>query len=207
MKTRPARTIRYREGGFSLVELLVVIVIVGILAVLAAGGFGSVQRSSEMNRAGQLLADQIALARQTATSQNRDVELRIVQLPGNTQPGWSGIQMWVADEGGTMTPSGRLQTFPTQAVISPLPVLSPLLTADANRSGTATFGSHGQRAWRGFRIRPGGALDPGVVGTTNNFLTIVARSDAEAPQPPAPPDNFYAVRINPVTGRVTVHRP
>jgi len=200
----PRRGVAGLAGGFSLIELLVVIAIIGVLAVLAIGPLGSLLRSSEINRAGQILADEMMLARQTATARNLDVEVRLVELPRAAEPpSWRGVQLWIADSTGAMEPMGRLREFPDRAVIALEQAISPLLTADTNRSGVAAFGAHGQRPWRGFRVRPGGALDLGIVGSTNNFLTVVS----DLPRDEILPDNFFTVRVNPVTGRVTIHRP
>jgi len=90
-------------------------------------------------------------------------------------------------------------------VISPAETLSPLLGAAPSRSGTADFGAAKARSWRGFRFRPGGAMDAGIITATNNFLTLVDARDADASA--EAPANFHAIRVNPLTGRVTTHRP
>jgi len=191
--------------GFSLLELLVVIALMALLMTLTMPAITSVLRTGEMNRAGQILSDEIALARQEASSKNRAVELRIVDmdLPLSNETGWKGIQLWISNEIGEMEPLGRLRELPGSVVIASDDSLSPLLEADQGRSGTAFFGSHGDRDWRGFRMRPGGGMDQGVITPDNNFLTLVSIPIPEQ----LPPDNYFAIRINPVTGRVSTHRP
>lgn len=188
--------------AFSLVELLVVIAIIGILAVLTMPALNSVVQSRQLAQAGQLLADKIILARQEATTKNRNLEVRLVDLPVNSTNSWSGIQLWIADEQGNMTPLGQLHKFPDAVMIAPEAALSPLLTADPLRSGSTNFGAAGNRPWVGFQVRPGVAMDVGLITMTNNFLTVVRTVDRNLP-----PANFQTIRVNPVTGRVTSYRP
>ena len=189
--------------AFSLVELLVVIAIIGILAVLTMPALSSVVQSRQMAQAGQLLADKMILARQEAVTKNRNLEMRIVNLPVDSTNHWSGVQLWIADDQGMMMPFGQLHKFPDSVMIAPEAALSPLLTADPIRSGTTNFGAAGNRPWVGFQLRPAVAMDLGLITTNNNFLTVVRAVDRGK----LPPANFQTIRINPVTGRVTSFRP
>ncbi|MEI6034749.1 MAG: hypothetical protein WCS65_10780 [Verrucomicrobiae bacterium] len=150
-----------------------------------------------------MLGDQIILARQEAVAKNRDIEVRLLFLTNEPFPGWKAVQLGIVGEDGTILPVGRVQKLSENILISSNALLSPLLTADASRAGTTNFGSLGSCAWRGFRIRANGSLDGSVISTSNNFLTVIAGRDSAK----NPPENFYAVRVNPVTGRVTHLRP
>lgn len=191
------------KAAFSLVELLVVVAILALLASLLVPAFNSLARGRQLDRAGQLLVDKIVLARQEAKAKNRDVEVRIVDLPAGSANGWRGLQLWIADGQGVMAPLGRVEKFSETVLIAPGSALSPLLTADTSRAGTTNFGGAGSRPWKGFRIRPGIAMDQVIITTNNNFLTVVPANDLTS-QPPA---NFYTIRVNPITGRVTTYRP
>jgi uncharacterized protein (TIGR02596 family) len=190
-------------SAFSLVEMLVVVAIMALLLVMAVPSFVSVYRARQLHQAGQILADQIMLARQEASTKSRDIEVRIVDLPTGTTSHWRGIQLWIANDKGTMVPMGQLHQFSEAVIIAPSAVLSPLLTADEEREGTARFGAAGDRKWVGFRLRPSIAMDQAIVNPTNNFLTVAMATDVDQ----LPPANFHTIRINPVTGRVTHHRP
>jgi prepilin-type N-terminal cleavage/methylation domain-containing protein len=67
------RTMSSHRVGFSLVELLVVIAILVLLATVSLPAFNSITRGSNLQRAGQMIGDQFALARQEAVARNRDV--------------------------------------------------------------------------------------------------------------------------------------
>ena len=190
-------------SGFSVIELLVVVAVLGILAALTLPAFNSIAGAGDLCRSGQMLGDQIVLARQEAVAKNRDLEVRFLFLTNQPFPGWKALQLWVVGEDGKPTPDGRVQKLSENMLISSSTLYSPLLTADSSRSGTTNFGSLGSCSWRGFRIRANGSLDGSVISTNNNFLTVIAGRDISK----SPPDNFYAVRVNPVTGRVSHHRP
>lgn len=185
--------------AFSLVELLVVIAIIGIMATIAVPAIGSIQRAGSVNRGGQLLNDTLIAARQEASARNRNVELRLVR--SGDPLAYRAFQTWIADERGTMNPLGKVLTLPEGAVISENDQLSPLLTANAGLAGTTNFGSLGTRAFVALRIRAGGMPDP-FINRSNNFLTVRAFTDAKVP-----PDNYFTVRLDPATGRVTIFRP
>ena len=189
------------SSAFSLIELLVVIAIFAILATLTLPAIGSINQAGGINRAGAILGDQIVLARQEAVSKNRDIEVRIIDVDDPITPGYRAIQLWRVDESGTTkTPFGKIQKLPDGIVIASNS-LSPLLSADTNVSNTTNFGGLGNRPYLGFRIRSSGGL-PSDITTDNNFLTVQLAKDTGLP-----PKNFYTVRVNPITGRVTIHRP
>lgn len=202
-----------RQAGFSLVELLVVMAIVVLLMAIVVPAVSTVFRAGELGRAGRVLADEIALARQEAVARQRDVEVRFVQLPGHgNEEALRAVQLWIADERGVMAPHRPLQRFPGAVVVAAADGLSPLLdpgaTGHATRQGQDQFGSEGTRSWRGFRFRGSGTLDQGQINTGNNFITLAAETDlAGGAANAGPPANYYAVRINPATGRVSTHQP
>ena len=183
-------------GAFSLIELLVVVAIFSIMVALVIPAFTQVRAAGVLTRGGQVLADQIALARQEASTTNRDIEVRIVDVGGV----YRAVQLWIRGEPATR-PIGRIEQLPDGVVFSSNTSLSPLLGASPIVSGTAVFGALGSCPYKGFRIRADGTLDAGVT-LSNNFLTVQSANDVTVP-----PNNYFTVRVNPVTSQVTIHRP
>jgi uncharacterized protein (TIGR02596 family) len=188
-----------RQAAFSLIELLVVVTIIAVALPLTIPAVGSIQRSMSINGAGQMLSDALASARQEASTKNRNIELRLIRT--GTPPGYRAFQSWVADERGVMSPLGKIMFLPQDSLIDSGTALSPLLEANTEIAGTANFGALGNCPFAAFRIRAGGLPDPNITAL-NNFLTIRALSDTAVP-----PVNYYTIRLDPVTGRVTSFRP
>lgn len=189
--------------AFTLIELLVVLVVVGLLVGLTLPAFTQIAKSNSVVLAGRLVEDQMTLARQEATTVNRDMEVRFIQtqadpdLPG----GYRALQVWKVDhEEGTAVAFSRLVTLPDGIAIDDRAALSPILGSDGVVQGSASFGRYGNRSYTGFRIRPNGRLLSSIT-PANNFVTIAAQTDQALP-----PVNFYTIRINPITGRTKVYR-
>ena len=190
------------SSGFSLVELLVVVAIIGIMASIAVPAFSSISAASGITRGGQLLGDQIILARQEATTRNRDIEVRLIDMTNGVWSGYTALQLWLVDETGTNKSSlSKIIKFPEGTVISPNNSLSPLLTADASISGSTNFGAS-TCSYKGFRIRASGSPSASIT-TNNNFLTVILARDASQ----TPPANYYSVSVNPITSKVKIYRP
>ncbi len=180
--------------AFSLIELLVVVALMAILMSLA---MPAVRMSASMgiSQAGDMVADQIALAKQEASTRSRDVEVRILQLDTNETAGFGGVQLWGADDLGAMKPLGRVVKLPVGVGVATAANISPLL-------GLTNGTIPGQNIpYRGFRIRSNG-LPQREITAANNFLTVQSLRDGENLGV-----NFYAVRIHPLTGRITSYRP
>ncbi|CAN5438275.1 hypothetical protein BH09VER1_BH09VER1_46310 [soil metagenome] len=182
--------------------MLVVMALIAILSVFAVVGFSNIQRSSGLTRGGSVLADSIAYARQEAATRNRLVEVRLVAVPDSSMPSGtsrSAFQVWIADADGlTFRPDSKAMRFPDGIEISEVASLSPLLDRTNGITNFAALGTN--LSWKGFRIRPDGSLDGSTTGT--NFLTLHHFRDTAVP-----PKNYFTIRLNPVTGRITTHRP
>jgi len=76
-----------RIRGFSLLELLVVILIIGIVAKFIVPAASTIMRGTALNQAAQLVFDQFNLARQYALSSNHPVEVRLICFADPESPG------------------------------------------------------------------------------------------------------------------------
>jgi len=73
-----ARSPRAGQSGFSLVEILVVLAIGGVLAGVTLLSFAAVNRTLQGDAAMRLVIGQLHVARETALTQRRDIEIRFI---------------------------------------------------------------------------------------------------------------------------------
>lgn len=184
-------------AAFSLLELLVVIALLGLLAVLAAPAMNAIGGGGVVTREGQLLNDQITLARQMAVSRNRETELRLIEYSGSGGDHWA-IQIW---DPAAAKPLNRLTRLADNAVINPSSSLSPLL--GHLESSNAVFGPLGNspRSYRAIRFRPNGRIK-GNFPVREDYLTVQLRRES-----PDQPVNYFTLQIQSLTGRISVYRP
>ncbi len=113
--------------AFSLVELLVVIAVIAIVAGFAVPAVTTMLKGSQLTQGSQMVVDQIALARQTALSRNRSVEVRFYkfcdpEIPGEdpTKPEtgfFRSLQVFEVLDSGTALPSGPVQRLPMNVIM------------------------------------------------------------------------------------------
>ena len=77
----------FASRAFSLVELLVVMAVIAIVAGFAVPAVTTMLKGSQLTQGSQMVVDQIALARQTALSRNRSVEVRFYKFADPEIPG------------------------------------------------------------------------------------------------------------------------
>ena len=187
-----------RNTAFTLVELLAVVAIVVLVLGFIVPATTQTLGSFTLTREGQTIADQIILCRQMAMTRNRELELRLVQIPAASgKQGWA-VQIWSTSE--TPEPETRLVRLPDN--ISLHSQLSPLL--NHLNQGNAVFrpiSSTSNLTYRALRFRPNGkpaeALDEG------NYLTLCLRHEEETTRP----TNFFTIQINPITGTIKTWQP
>ncbi len=92
-----------KRNGFSLVELLTVMAIISVLATVSMAGLASLMSSNHLNEATAVVQGQLELARQTAKTLNRSVQLRLYRDQGNTAatPSIDCMQIVVPAENST----------------------------------------------------------------------------------------------------------
>lgn len=190
-----------KRSAFTLIELLAVIALMAILIVVTTPAVVSMTRGNSLSRAGQLVSDQLTLARQIATAKNRDVEVRFLEIPEAGAPlRFRAIQLWIVDESGTPKPASRAITVPSGVAFAA--GHSPLAEGGGSLSGNLPDGgTHGSCRYSGFRFRPSGTTD--VPATSkDNYITLANESSANTI-----PENFYIIQVNPLTGRTSSIRP
>ena len=206
-------------AGFSLVELLVVVAIIGMLAALAMGGLSNTVRSSKLTNTAQRVADQINVARQVAAARNLPVEVRFYKLPWFDQTiggarVYRGMQTFVTDGITFTNPVSKPFLFPDRVAIRiDSPLRGMIKYVDYNSPGLADFGIYGRGTigYNVFTIRPNGMLVSGTstnISATNNFMTLQNWEPDSTLDSSVPTHANYAlVRVDPITAKVTILRP
>jgi uncharacterized protein (TIGR02596 family) len=199
------RTGPHLRAAYTLIELLVVVAIaISLIAVLVPSLRGMMD-SGNLSRAGQLLGDQINLARQIATSSNSTVEVRFVNLPKYSTSGYSAIQIWGINRSGTMGALRGLSVMPLGTVISENTSVSPAFSQSlAEPLTTGSMTSQNETVhYTSFQIRPAGIILPSINMKDFCFTVIPSRLATSGTRPP----NYATIQVNPITSAAFVYRP
>ena len=211
-----------KRHSFTLVELLVVIAIGAILAVLSAGAYSKIVRSTTVSTSSQMLTGALDFARQTAITRNADVEFRLYELPdangsSTTPTEFRGFQTFLIAD-GTTNALTKATYLPNPAVISQTAAVSSVIALGAQPANA--YGSQPIPVYNlnymavSFRFSPTGGLEAPTASQTappNNswFMSLVLLNDPNNTTGgnPALPANFATIQLDPFSGRAKVFRP
>lgn len=182
--------------AYSLIELLTVLAVISILSAIMIPSVSGVLRGTQLSGAGQTAAEQLTLARQDAITRNRSVLVRVYQ----TSDGACGIGSDLLEDDGSSVPLRRIIWMPESVQIS-----SDLTTLNGSPYGTTgsmNLPPLGSVSFFAFIFRPDGSLGTSAFTTNAPYFTLINKGSQTSP-----PKNFYAMQINPATGRVERYRP
>jgi len=188
----------YSRQAFSLIELLTVVAILSLLLVMIIPTLSSLSDSNSLTIGGQVLADQINAARQTASARNKAVELRLIKQGGN--PGYSAVQLWMAGEGTNYTAVTRVLPLAKNVVVAENTSLSEILKTA--RPDSMNIGGTNS-PYMAIQVQPSGLVVP-VIPMSASYLTLVPQRDATTNAQPA---NYVTLQVNPITGSPLIYRP
>lgn len=218
------------NSGFSLIEMLVVIGIVGLLLAFAAPNLFSLIGANSLSGEGTLIRNQLTLAQQNAVSKSADVEVRFFKLAdkdaGRTDQAFRAFQLFQYNQRGAMVPISNF--FRIKAPVTVHEKLSTILDAggqvstqdkkfgfDSPREGsceapTGLDGTPQDTPYVSFRFRPDGSTDLPYKSTSGAdkdtwYLTLVQGEGAV--NQGGTPDNYLCLQINPYNGQVSEFRP
>jgi uncharacterized protein (TIGR02596 family) len=187
------------QRGFTLIELLMTVTIMVAVVALGVNSVGGLRSSLGLQSASAELIGQFDLARQTARTKHRKVEVRFYANASAAMPDYRSIRMFlISADGLEVTPLQQAFALPDSIGICADQTFSSLLSA-GDKSGVDARGSY-----CGFSFLPDGTVD--VAGGSLPTLTLVP-VPAKAVGPGKLPPNFATLQIDPRTGRTKFFRP
>jgi uncharacterized protein (TIGR02596 family) len=207
--------------AFTLIEMMVVVALIALItAAVTPMVFGTLV-STRLASAGETLSGQISLAHQMAVSRNYAVEVRFYEYEDPEAPGsgsaFRALAILRASKAGSAT--GELNTqltdtyyLPAGIAIGSTKSMSPLLSgnllkAEADREKIIKRSNNAR--YKAFQIRPDGttSLESLMEGYYPSKCYVTLGDEREVMDDQKVPKNFFAVQIDPATGRTTTHRP
>jgi uncharacterized protein (TIGR02596 family) len=191
-------------GGFSLLELLLVLALVGILTSVAVAGYSAMMQSAALDSASSLVEDALNEARQDAATKNITVEVRFYAVPGQGQTGlvYQVLQLHWLNADGTTPAISRPLSLPSTVVIDATASHSSLIGASCDTATPDPTDSRLNSQTRVVRFLADGSTD--LTATQSWCLTLRAASQSDPNHFPA---NWFCLTLDPVTSRVQILRP
>jgi len=193
-------------AGFTLIEMLVVIVILGLLIAISAPGIDGILRSTRLSAAADDVRNFLSSAQQLAVAQNVEVEVRLYESVSGTAvddtPRVRRLRTLVlrtSDMGveGDYKPEGVALKLDDSMAISSETQLTSLLGRAFKSAGTNEEGRYVS-----FHFFPDGSTD--LPSTQAWFLTILEAKHASQQNAPA---NFVTIQVHPTSGKLRTFRP
>ena len=147
------------SGGFTLVELVTVVVIVGVIAALAAPSMAELIRSQRIKGAASDLMETLVFARSEAVKRNANVTVNAATVGGTTS--WNNGWLVSYDDGGT-TVTPRTEAKLNQLTVAASPTTVTSLTfggggrADVSANFTVESVPQSNNSTRCVEVRPDG---------------------------------------------------
>ena len=212
---RVSSKLRQSVRAFTLTEISVVMLIIGILTALAIPSFISIQQNTELSSGVQIIVDNLNLARQTALAQNRSIEFRFFKFKKGQlkREGYRSVCYYlINEETDKEVPQIRMQYLPDSVMLSNDPKnkgdSTLLWVAEGNGVAKSPFVGQmeipglGNTEYIAFRFRPNGSTDLPSFSPSDDtwFVTIQKQNENDKPK------NFYVVQLDPHTGKTKVIR-
>lgn len=222
MSTHPSPA---KRAAFSLIELIVVIAIIAIIAAFTVPAASTILRGSKLTQASQIVTDQISLARQTALTRNRSMEVRFIRFGDPETPGESAsdpstghfraMQVFEVLESGVAVPLDKPQLLPQSVIMNPSAELSSLIGGSSQKTTKATNsdpelprGIARNYEYVAFRFLEDGSTNLSPTGGAAAGKWFVTLHNAnEKVSGSTPPANFFTLQIDPVSGATKLFRP
>jgi len=178
---------RRKRNAFSLVELLTVMAIIGVLTTVSMTGFASLLSSNHLNEATSVVQEQLELARQTAKTLNRSVQLRFYQDQNNTAAAASIDCMQI------VVPAANSGTGTDQPVEKPMLLPQGVIIADSSSDLVPTAFSSSSPTFKSFNPLPSANYTGCYMLTFSPTGAVTATDNTGKSVSPTPSGTVYWV--------------
>lgn len=204
------RSLLQLKRAFSLVEVLGVMTVIAIIGLVSMAGVNQISRATALTTNSTRLIDQLNLARQTALSANRSVEVRFYQL---TEPGsgttrlWRGVQSFLIESSGARALdrpvyfTSRIQVAENSTLSNIFESRTDVTVGNGASAKVELPGVKLDYNYISFRFKPDGST------TLASPLYLTLHSANTPTSVTVPPRNFFTIQIDPITGRTQTFRP
>ncbi|MFP6873052.1 MAG: Verru_Chthon cassette protein D [Verrucomicrobiales bacterium] len=182
-------TKRHERGGFTLIEILVVLTIIAIIVTFTVPNLEPALKGSKLKQAADNLERALANAQQMAITHNHPVEFRFFHYDDPDSPGseeffrsYQAVQVITSPENHNQVIEEKVvtsvNTFPLPFVLAE-GEFSTLIDSVALEQGSADIPRANDVDYVAFEFRPNGATNLGTIDMSHWTLTIVRESDSK----------------------------
>lgn len=221
------------RSGFSLVEMLVVLAVIGALVTFAIPGFIEIAKGSRLKQATDVLRNNIVYAQQLAVKDNKNIVLHFYRYDDRMTPGAERefrafqilerpAEIVAGGKTGEGSSAARREDFPE--ITPPIRLPEGIVISDQSEYSTILsnqFNGDNQLAtWQRlprsltdsgsaevffFEFRPDGSTSLPKDGRKSMHITLY--DEAKGLQASGLPNNFVTLQIDPYSGNVQQYQP